>query len=335
MGAIHARNLAMDRRIGRITLCETDKMRADALAASFGPRGPVAATRKPEEAFDGPVPDAFLITSPAGFHLDQLITASATGAYVFCEKPVAATYEQIRAKSAELMPCCNRIQIGFNRRFDPHLAEFKTRLSADRSGKIEQLTLVSRDHTPPVVGQLVNSAGLIAETMIHDLDTVRWLLDDEITSIFCNGGALINPEYLDYGHIDTATTVLVGRSGQQVVIQNSWRAPDGYDQRIEALCAKRKISVGNPRSSEVALHDQSGTANAAIRNDWSTRYIDAYRIEMTKFIDTVWDVTNTTPDLSDGIAASYLADRCAQSLATGQPQNCVFAASGLGADANM
>ena len=330
MGAIHARNLATDQRIGRITLCETESTRAEAVAACFGPRGPVTDIRTLKAAFDGPVPDAFVITSPAHCHLDQLITASATGAYVFCEKPVASTYEQIAAKRAELTPCRDRIQIGFNRRFDPHLAEFKTRLSARQSGKIEQLTLISRDHTPPAVGQLAGSAGLIAETMIHDLDIVRWLLDDEVASVFCNGGALINPEYLNHGHIDTATTLLTGRAGQQVVIQNSWRAPDGYDQRIEALCAECRISVGNPRSSEVARHDRTGTANAAIRNDWSTRYTDAYRIEMTKFIDALSDAADTTPNLSDGIAASYLADRCAQSLATGQVKNCTFN-SGAGA----
>ncbi|MHA3980733.1 Gfo/Idh/MocA family oxidoreductase [Halovulum sp. GXIMD14794] len=322
MGAIHARNLAADPRVGHVALFDADLARAEAVASGFGPRDAASSVAQVDSVFDGDTPDAFVICSPAALHLDQLVTASRTGAYVFCEKPVASRYEQIAAKLDNLRPYNDRIQVGFNRRFDPHMADLKARLAAPETGKIEQLQVISRDHTPPTLDQLPNSAGLIAETMIHDFDTVRWLLSDEIRAVFCSGAALVNPAYADLGHVDTTTTILTGRGGQQVVVQNSWRAPNGYDQRVEALCEHTRLNVGNPRASAVTAEDRSGELSQPIKDDWSTRYVDAYRSEMSHFVETVARRAVTGPNLLDGIAASYLAEQCAASLASGKQVEC-------------
>ncbi|MCY4260613.1 MAG: Gfo/Idh/MocA family oxidoreductase [Rhodobacteraceae bacterium] len=251
MGSIHARHLAQDTRVGHLILCEADMGRAEALAKELGPRGPTSEIIPIDQAFDGRSTDGFLIASPAAQHAGHLRAAAATNPYIFCEKPVATDPEDIVSLAAELGHAADRVQVGFNRRFDHHLSTFKSRLVAGAVGQIEQLHLISRDHAPPMPEHLPFSAGLIAETMIHDFDTVRWLLEDEISSVTCHGSALINPSYAEHGHIDTATTVLIGASGQQVVIQNSWRAPQGYDQRIEALGAAGVLRVENPCNSTV------------------------------------------------------------------------------------
>ncbi len=323
MGAIHARNLAADPRVGHVALFDADLTRAEAVAATFGPRDAEARVAHVDAVFEGETPDAYLICSPAALHLDQLVTAAQTGAYVFCEKPVASRYEQIVDKLELLRPYNDRIQLGFNRRFDPHMAAFKAELDAPHTGKIEQLHVISRDHTPPSIEQLANSAGLIAETMIHDFDTVRWLLGDEIRSVFCSGAALVNPAYADHGHVDTVTTILTGQNGQQVVVQNSWRAPNGYDQRVEALCEHTRLNVGNPRDSQVTSQDRKGGVSQPIKDDWSTRYVEAYRLEMLDFVSTVAQGAATSPNLLDGVAASLLAQQCTASLNAGQPVECL------------
>ncbi len=320
MGSLHAHHLAGDARVGRLILCEAERARAEALARGLGPRGPMTEIIAPDQAFDTTSVDGFLIASPAARHAEHLRRAAATGRYVFCEKPVATDPEDIVSLAADLGHGADHIQVGFNRRFDHHLSVFRSRLVAGAVGRIEQLHLASRDHAPPMPDHLPFSAGLIAETMIHDFDTVRWLLDDDIASVSCHGSALIDPTHADHGHIDTATTVLIGASGQQVVIQNSWRAPHGYDQRIEALGAAGLLRVENPRNSTVTMNTVTGEAMDAIRDDWSTRYVEAYRTEMVAFVDCVTGNAPVSPNLHDGLAASTLAACCQEALRTGTTQ---------------
>ena len=55
----------------------------------------------------------------------------------------------------------DRIQVGFNRRFDPHMAELKRRVLAGDIGEIEQLQIVSRDHVAPSVESLEQVGGAV------------------------------------------------------------------------------------------------------------------------------------------------------------------------------
>ena len=241
MGRLHGESILRHSKVRSLSLCDAAPSRARELAGELGVEWlPL------EEALSSSIFDAFFIATPPAAHVEQLLRVVANGAYVFCEKPLGDDMASIDAAMPELKPFADRIQLGFNRRFDPHIAELKRRVSAEDIGEIEQLRIVSRDFSAPSVESLGNSAGLLFETAIHDFDLTRWLLDDEICELMCMGGALINPRYADAGHIDTATTVMRGARGQQVVIQNSWRTSYGYDQRIEAFGAGGRLSVANP-----------------------------------------------------------------------------------------
>lgn len=317
MGRLHARNLAFDARVARLTLCDASEDTVTALVDDLSGGSATLSPGQVDTALDGAF-DGFIIASPAHLHLEQVIRASKTGAYIFCEKPLGTDFAAIEAATAALAPYAEQIQVGFNRRFDPQMAALKARIAAGDVGPIEQLHIVSRDHRPPTIAQLKNSAGLIAETAIHDFDMLRWLLDGEIAQISCYGGALINPEYADHGHIDTATMVLISEIGQQIVIQNSWRAANGYDQRIEAFGPKGRLTVDNPTADLVRFEGRSGMRHGQIADDWSTRYIASYCVEMQAFVHSVAKHQSTMPNLCDAIAASKLAFLAQRSLREGR-----------------
>lgn len=318
MGRLHAGSLAGDKHLHQLTVCDADPSAAQLLADDLASPALEVTVAPIETALRQERFDAYVIASPAHLHLEQCASVAATGAYVFCEKPVAPDYKDILGQLDSLAPHEDRIQVGFNRRFDPQMAALKAEIERGAIGEIEQLHVVSRDHTPPTLRQLETSAGLIAETAIHDFDMVRWLLGGEVRSIACYGAALINREYADLGHIDTATMVMIGENGQQVVLQNSWRAANGYDQRIEAFGPKGRLNVGNPLSDLVVFEDRGGARHGQISDDWSTRYRQAYGIEIASFLDCVARKDKTSPSLSDGVAASKLAHFAQLSLKQGQ-----------------
>ncbi|MEM9634808.1 MAG: Gfo/Idh/MocA family oxidoreductase [Pseudomonadota bacterium] len=318
MGRLHAGSLAGDKHLRHLTVCDADPNVAQMLADNLASPSLEVVVAPIETALRQKHFDAYVIASPAHLHLEQCAIAAESGAYVFCEKPVAPEYEDILEQLDRLSPYEDRIQVGFNRRFDPQMAALKSGIERGAIGEIEQLHIVSRDHTPPTLEQLETSAGLIAETAIHDFDMVRWLLGGEVRSIACYGAALVNSDYAALGHIDTATMVMIGENGQQVVLQNSWRAANGYDQRIEAFGPKGRLNVGNPLSDLVVFEDRGGARHGQISDDWSTRYRQAYSIEIASFLECVARKGKTSPSLSDGIAASKLAHFAQLSLQQGQ-----------------
>jgi myo-inositol 2-dehydrogenase/D-chiro-inositol 1-dehydrogenase len=317
MGAFHARAIRQNPNVSELTLSDADALRAQHLAQELD-----ASWLSLDDAFLGLAFNAYFIVSPPAAHLAQATCAANTGAYVFCEKPLGEDLASIDSAMPALRSYKDRIQVGFNRRFDPHMADLKARIAAGAIGQVEQLRIVSRDHTPPGVGDLKNSSGLITETTIHDFDLCRWLLDDEMSKVMCMGGALINPEYETLGHIDTATTLLQGSRGQQVVIQNSWRTSYGYDQRVEAFGSGGRLTVANPSGPLVLQEDAGGLCRKRIAPDWLVRYQEAYVLQAASFLDSVAQGTTVTPNLNDGYLASFLAEKAAEALRSGRSVSC-------------
>ncbi len=317
MGRLHGKSILRHSDVSGLSLCDVDPARARELAGELG-----AEWLPLDEALSSGKFDAFFVVTPAAAHVEQLVRIAPNGAYVFCEKPLGHDMAAIDAAMPALKPFADRIQVGFNRRFDPHMADLKRRILAGDIGEIEQLRIVSRDFSAPSVESLDKSAGLLFETATHDFDLARWLLDDEICELMCLGGALINPRYASVGHIDTATTIMRGAHGQQVVIQNSWRTSYGYDQRVEAFGAGGRLTVANPAGPLVFHENADGLRSGPISTDWFDRYPEAYFIQDTAFLDAVSSGDAVRPNLNDGYMASYIAQRASESQSGGVFVSC-------------
>ena len=317
MGRLHGKSILSHSNVSGLSLCDVDPSRARELADELG-----VECLPLDEALSSIMFDAFFVVTPAAAHVEQLERIVPNGAYVFCEKPLGHDMATIDAAMPALKPFADRIQVGFNRRFDPHMAELKRRILAGDIGEIEQLRIVSRDYSAPSVESLDKSAGLLFETASHDFDLSRWLLDDEIWEVMCLGGALINPRYASVGHIDTATTIMRGAHGQQVVIQNSWRTSYGYDQRVEAFGAGGRLTVANPAGPLVSYENAGGLNRGPISTDWFARYPEAYFIQDTAFLDAVSSGDAVRPNLIDGYMASHVAQRASESQNTGLLVSC-------------
>ena len=317
MGRLHGESILRHSNLSDLSLCDVDPVRAQELAGELG-----AEWLPLSEALSSSKFDAFFVVTPAAVHVEQLVRIVPNGAYVFCEKPLGNDMASIDAAMPALRPFADRIQLGFNRRFDPHMADLKRRILAEDIGEIEQLRIVSRDFTAPTVESLDKSAGLLFETAIHDFDLTRWLLDDEICELMCLGGTLINPRYASVGHIDTATTIMRGTRGQQAVIQNSWRTSYGYDQRVEAFGAGGRLTVSNPAGPLVLYENAGGLHRGPISPDWFARYPEAYFIQDTAFLDAVSSGDAVRPNLVDGYMASYIAQRASESQNAGMLVSC-------------
>ena len=125
--------------------------------------------------------DAVLVTSIGPTHAEYVLACIAAGKPVMCEKPLAPTVpecEQILA--AEVAYGQRLVIVGYMRRYDPGYRQVKATLEA---GTIGDALVLHNVHRNATVGEAYTSFMTMTDSMIHEVDTTRWLLGEEITAV--------------------------------------------------------------------------------------------------------------------------------------------------------
>jgi myo-inositol 2-dehydrogenase/D-chiro-inositol 1-dehydrogenase len=303
IGKIHAANAAAHPALSVKYVVDPVAAAAEQLAAATGAR--VASLD--EALADGNVAGV-IVASSTDTHLDFSIRAIEAGKAVFCEKPIDLDLAKARTAAAVLGASGARFFLGFNRRFDPHFGRLHETLQSGEMGELETLHIISHDPAPPPIDYVKVSGGLFRDMTIHDFDMARWLLGEEPVDVYAAGACLIDPAIEAAGDIDTAKTLLRTASGKICVISNSRRSGYGYDQRIEAFCAKGLLRVGNVRESTLESWGKRGARSAPLQNFFLDRYAGAYQAEMDHFARVLAGEDAPLVGHRDGIAALALAE---------------------------
>jgi myo-inositol 2-dehydrogenase / D-chiro-inositol 1-dehydrogenase len=262
--------------------------------------------------------DAVLICTPTDLHAEQIEQAARAGKAIFCEKPIDLSSERVRACLAVVKREKATLMIGFNRRFDPNFADMRKRIDAGAIGAVEMVQITSRDPGPPPISYIGRSGGLFRDMMIHDFDMARFLLGEEITEVTATGSVLVDPEIGKAGDVDSASATLRTASGKIAIISCSRRASYGYDQRIEVHGSTGMASAENLRGTTVTIANADGYHTDPLLNFFMQRYTDAYRLELTHFVEALASGKTPSPDGEDGLKALLLADAAVQSMTSGQ-----------------
>ena len=314
IGQIHGRTVAGHPRARLVAVADALPEAARALAESTG-----AEARAAEAILAADDVDAVLIGSPTDTHADLIERAARGAKAIFCEKPVSLDSARTEACLRVVAEADVALMIGFNRRFDPSFANVRARIAAGEVGRVELVTILSRDPSPPPVDYIGRSGGLFRDMMIHDFDMARFLLGEEPVEVHAVGSSLVDPEIGAAGDVDTAAVLLKTASGAIAQISNSRRAAYGYDQRVEVHGSLGLIQAGNRHQTTVAFADARGYATDPALPFFLERYADAYRLEIDAFVAGVLDGAPLSPTGGDGLAAQRLADAATQAVRTGQP----------------
>jgi len=262
--------------------------------------------------------DAVLITTPTDMHADMIEQAARAGKAIFCEKPVDLSVDRVRQCLATVSKENAKLMVGFNRRFDPNFMEVRRQIDTGAIGKVEMVTITSRDPGPPPYDYITRSGGMFRDMTIHDFDMARFLLTEEPESVFATASVLVDKKIGELGDFDSASIILTTKSGQQCIISNSRRAAYGYDQRIEVLGSTGMASAENMRATTVEVANAGGYSREPLLNFFMTRYTDAYRNEISGFIAALTAGKLMTPSGEDGLKALVLAEAAYKSVAEGR-----------------
>ncbi len=311
IGQIHARNVALQPRAKLAGVMDLDQGAAERLAGALGSKAIML-----EEALQA---DAVMICSPTPTHADLIEQAARAGKPVFCEKPIDLDAGRVRACLDVVKRAGVPLMVGFNRRFDPSFRALHDRLRAGEIGRLEMLTIISRDPLPPPPAYVATSGGLFRDMMIHDLDMARFLLGENPVEVYALGSVLVDQAIGAAGDVDTAVVTFRTAGGAIAQIANSRRATYGYDQRIEAHGEKGMLRAGNMTATTVEHASSAGFVTEPALPFFLERYGAAYRAELDAFITAIEAGGTVSPSGADGLASLLLADAATELARTGQP----------------
>lgn len=266
--------------------------------------------------------DAVVIAAPADKREEMVSACVEAGKHIFCEKPVAQDLDSARRIRRVVEKGSVLYQLGFMRRFDPAYVHAFRRIRDGVIGKPIFIRLTSRDASGPPVQFLRDSGGLFVDSSVHDFDLARWLMDDEVVSVYALGGNFVYPEYADVGDVDVGTATLSFAGGGIGLHDNARHSGYGYDIRTEVLGTEGAIQIGYLNSDSVVLLKR-GQGNYAYIPDFLERFADAYRSEMQHFVDCVREGRQPAVGIEDGERALQIASAAQASLRSQRPEPVV------------
>ena len=261
--------------------------------------------------------DAIVICSSTDTHAQIISEAAEAGKHIFCEKPIALDLYKIDQAIAAVKKFGVKLQVGFNRRFDPSFKKAKELVAKGTIGTPHLVRISSRDPEPPPISYVKVSGGIFLDMMIHDFDMARYLLDQEVVELMAVGSCLIDPAIGEAGDIDTAIVTLKYENGAWGTIDNSRKAVYGYDQRIEIFGSEGCVMVGNPTPTEVMVSGVEDTKTDKPLYFFTERYQEAYLAEMKEFIKCVQDDTEPPVGGFDGKISVQMGYAANESLIKG------------------
>jgi myo-inositol 2-dehydrogenase/D-chiro-inositol 1-dehydrogenase len=243
---------------------------------------------------------AVLICSSTDTHADLIGRAARADKHIFCEKPIAHSLAQIDAALAAVQQAGVKLQIGFNRRFDPNFARVRTAVARGEIGSPRLLHIISRDPAPPPVSYVKVSGGIFLDMTIHDFDMARFLIADEVEEVFTAAGIMVDPAIGEAGDLDTALIVLRFRNGVIGTIDNCRQAAYGYDQRAEVFGSAGKIATENCYPNQATISTGNGVRKDLPLNFFMDRYLESYSNEIRSFVQAVAEDKPTAVTGHDG-----------------------------------
>ncbi|MEV6487285.1 Gfo/Idh/MocA family oxidoreductase [Actinoplanes sp. NPDC051633] len=264
--------------------------------------------------------DGLVIAAATDAHPQLILAGVEAGLPVFCEKPVARG----AAEAAEVLRRCTdagaqvRVQIGYNRRFDAGIVRARAAVQSGELGRLHTVRSTTMDPAPPPDTYLAGSGGIFRDCSVHDFDTIRFVTGREVVEVYATGHA--EGFFAEIGDASTTAAVLTLDDGTLAVVSNTRYNGRGYDVRLELHGSADSIAAGLDgrlpmRSAEpgVTFPDQ------APHHFFMDRFIDAYRAELSAFIDLVAGRIESPCTVADAVEAGWIAEACTLSLHEHRP----------------
>jgi myo-inositol 2-dehydrogenase/D-chiro-inositol 1-dehydrogenase len=283
-----------------VALSDVNKASAEAVKKDIAPNATIYETG--EALIAASDVDAVLVTSWGATHEQYVLAAIAAGKHCFCEKPLATTADGAkRIVDAEVKHGKRLVQVGFMRRYDSGYVALKQAVDS----KIGAPIIVHAAHRNPTVPEQYITPMAIHDTLIHEIDVFRWLLDDDYVS-----ARVLFPRSAARSHArlkDPQIVILETAKGTIINVEIFVNCHYGYDIQCEVVGEDGIAKLPEPLAIQMRL---GAKLQNDILTDWKDRFIASYDVELQDFINAATNGTASGPTSWDGYVAAITSDAC-------------------------
>ena len=198
------------------------------------------------------------------------------------------------------------VTVGFMRRFDAAYNEMKKVLDDGNNG---QALLVHNRHRNPTVPESYTSRMAIDDTAIHEIDTMRWLLGEEIVKVRVERPKSTTHRFDHL--IDPVVVVMYTESGVRIDDEVNVNLQYAYSIECELVLETAAVRLGD--QERIHIRDIHGDRNAMCQSHID-RFEAAFNREVQEWINAVARDEHTGSTSWDGYAATSVVDAAVASL---------------------
>lgn len=313
MGTRHAENVhAYVKGAYLVGVMDVDRDRAGRIATAYG-----------AQVFDdahalihAPQVDAVIIAAPDPVHAELTLACLDARKPVLCEKPLATNAADARrVVDAELALGRRMIQVGFMRHYDPAHLGVKEAVEKGQIGRPFLFKGVHRNaHVAP--GFNMTSDFVVLSSLVHDLESARWLLGQEITEVFVRGVGTTPAFGPDVWDLQSVLARFDGGALASIEVYVS--AEYGYEVTAEVVGERGVATTGDGDAPWIR---REGACARPIGSDWLARFQTAYVAELQDWVAAIRNGTVTGPNAWDGYMTVLAAEACIRSIRSGRPES--------------
>jgi scyllo-inositol 2-dehydrogenase (NAD+) len=324
LGYVHARNISQTPRARLIAVCDQQEKLARQVAQELNCVW-YADVRRMLENRDI---QAVCVVTPTAHHVGPVAAVVRAEKPLFCEKPLAGSLEDTLRLADLIKDSGITCQIGFQRRFDPPHAEAQRMIQRGEIGRPVYINGFSRDPFPPPPWACDPSrgGGLYIDFLLHDFDMARFLMNDEVESVFASEANLVVDSEGIEGFADNALVTLRFKGGALASYHASMHAGYGYDIRTEIFGSKGNLMIGDLHRVPLTRCTREGGISKPFTFQgqgklphFMVRFKEAYALEMKAFVDCVLDKAPAPINEEDALRALRIAVAAGQSARQGVP----------------
>lgn len=212
------------------------------------------------------------------------------GKHVLIEKPMATNVKQAEQllKTAEQNGL--HLTVGFLMRFIPGLQVIREAVQTRKIGNIVSATAKRVSQWPERIGDV----GVVKDTAIHDIDIMRYISNQDPTSVYAKTGNMKHRQFEDYAQI-----MLTYEAGNSAFIESNWLTP--YKTRTLNITGSDSIMRLDYITQELTIENAKETIQPRIQ------FQEPLKIELQHFADCIMKKKEPIVKGIDGLKALQIA----------------------------
>jgi predicted dehydrogenase len=266
-----------------------------------------------------PEVDAVLVTTPNALHLRDVLAAVSAGKPVLCEKPMGMNADECR----QMVEAARRknvlLGVAHIFRFDHSVHKFKEIISQGKIGRpifarCEFSFLANPDHPRKwMYDAAMAGSGPIFDIGVHCIDTLRFILSDEVTRVSATAGGDERS-----GNVESAAAVTLGFSrGTIGTVLVSFRAE--YRTPLEIVGSGGVVRADNALNVEFPIEIEL-KPNQGAGEKFTISNQGAYAVQVDAFADAIEGKSTFPAPGEEGWQNQEVLDAAMRSLKSGKAE---------------